>query len=131
MSRNTYYMYYQSHDMFSRQVMELTFRLLRNNNPELSFALKKALDHIRLAPQEATLGNYAGEMLLNADVVDLLGAETVGRIVAALTAIGNQARARKDLPPQHIKVLRELIEDWALLAEWILLHSTAEKSAYH
>lgn len=131
MSRNTHYMYHHTPDMFGRQVMELTFRLLRNNNPELSFALKKTLDHIHFAPPEATIGSYTGEMHLNTDVVSLLGAETVGKIIAALTAIGNHAIAKKDLPPQHSKVLRGLIEDWAQLAEWILLHATADQRAFH
>lgn len=131
MSRNTHYMYHQPPDMFSRQVLELTFRLLRNNNPELAFALKKTIDNIHFAPPEATLGSHTGEMHLNTDVVRLLGAETVGKIVSALTDIGTHAVAKKDLPPQHIKILRGLIEDWAVFAEWILQHATSEKSAFH
>lgn len=131
MSRNTYYMYHQPPEMFSRQALELSFRLLRNNNPSLAHAIKKTLDAVHFAPAEATLGSYTGEMHLNTDVVNLLGAETVGKIVAALTDIGKQAVAKKDLPTQHMKILRGLIEDWAILAEWILQHATSEKSAFH
>lgn len=130
MSRTTEFMYHQPPDMFSRQVLELTFRLLRNNNPELAFAIKKTIDQIHFAPPEAVAGSYAGEMHLNTDVVNLLGGETIAKIIAALTDIGKYAVANKDLPPQHMKILGGLIEDWAQLTEWLLQHATSERSAF-
>lgn len=130
MSHNREIHLHQSPEMFSRQALEITFRLLRNNNADLAFALKKTLDHIQFAPSEAVVGSYSGEMHLNTELLKLLQANTIVKIVAAVNDIAQQAVDQKDLPLQQLKILHDLIEDWAELGEWILKHATSEKSAY-
>jgi len=122
---------YEPDDFFSHQALELTFRLLRNNNPGLANAIKNTLSHIHIAPYENLQGSHTGEMHFNAEIYQSLSAHTIGKIVSALTEIGQQALAKKDMPPEHINQLRKLIEDWVQLTEWILNHTTPEKAAYH
>lgn len=118
-------------DFFSHQALELTFRLLRNNNPGLANAIKNTLSHIHTVPYETVQGLHTGEMHFNAEVYEALSAHTIGKIVSALTAIGEQALQKRDMPPEHLNQLRKLIEDWVQLTEWVLRHTAPEKTAYH
>jgi len=121
-------------DFFSHQALELTFRLLRNNHPLLANAIKNTIDHVKTVPYDQLHSAYTGEMLLNIEVVDSLHAHTIGKIVSALTDIVQTALQRKDLPQEHMTILRNLIEDWVQLTEWILNHNNTDlndKSAYH
>jgi hypothetical protein len=118
-------------DFFSHQALELAFRLLRNNNSGLANAIKNTLSHIHAAPYEAVQGSFTGEMYFNAEIYEALSAHSIGKIVAALTEIGEQALQKKDMPPEHLNQLRKLIEDWAQLTEWVLQHTTPDKIAYH
>lgn len=118
-------------DFFSHQALELTFRLLRNNNPGLANAIKNTLSHINIAPYESLHGSHTGEMHFTAEIYQSLSAHTIGRIVSALTEIGERALAKQDMPPEHLNQLRKLIEDWVHLTEWILNHTTPDKAAYH
>lgn len=133
MSRNNISDYMPS-DFFSRQTLELTFRLLRNNQPLLAHAIKRAIDSTTTVAYEDLHSAYTGEMLLNKAVLDSLRAHTIGKIVSALTEIGQAALKQQDLPPNHMGLLRSLIEDWVALTEWVLQHTTAEandRTAYH
>lgn len=129
MPRNPEFNHFQQPDLFHRQSLELTFRLLRNNDLALALAIKTAMDEVSFAPAEA-LYAITGEMHLNSDLVKALEATNVVKIVAALNNIARDALQRKDLPAEHIKILRTLIEDWAKLAEWILEHATSDRIAY-
>jgi hypothetical protein len=121
-------------DFFCRHNLELSFRLLRNKHPLLAHALKNAIDDSKAVNYDELHANYTSEMLLNNDLVILLQPHTIGKIVSALTDMGRQALQRNDLPPQHMAILRTLIEDWVELTEWILLHTsedTTDKTSYH
>jgi hypothetical protein len=120
---------HQPNDFFSHQTLELTFRLLRNNNSGLANAIKNTLTHIHIAPYENLHGAHTGEMYFNAEIYQSLSAYTIGKIVSALTEIGELALKKQDLPPEHLNQLRKMIEDWVQLTEWVLNHTTAEKSA--
>jgi len=122
---------YTPNDFFSRQTLELTFRLLRNNNLGLANAIKNTLSHIHVAPYESVQGMHTGEMYFNAAIYEALSAYSIGKIVSALTEIGEQALQKHNLPPEHLNQLRRLIEDWAQLTEWVLQHTTPDKTAYH
>ncbi len=122
---------YTPDDFFSRQTLELTFRLLRNNNPGLANAIKNTLSHIHVAPYESIQGSHTGEMYFNAEIYESLSAYSIGKIVSSLTGIGEQALQKHDMPSEHINQLRKLIEDWAQLTEWVLHHTTPDKTAYH
>ena len=125
---------YMPSDFFSRQTLELTFRLLRNNHPLLAHAVKKTIDSTTTATYEDLQSAYTGEMLFNKEVLESLKAHTIGKIVAVLTEIGEEALKQQDLPPNHMTLLRSLIEDWVSLTEWVLKHTTADandRTAYH
>ncbi|WP_323815522.1 hypothetical protein [Cellvibrio sp. NN19] len=121
-------------DLFSRQALELTFRLLRNNHPLLAHAVKQTIDHTTAVSYEDQQLAYTGEMLLNSEVLNSLKAHTIGKIVSVLTDIGEQALRQNDLPPSHMTLMRTLIEDWVQLTEWVLAHTAADlhdRTAYH
>lgn len=125
---------YMPKDFFSRQALELTFRLLRNNHPLLANAVKQVIDVVPAVPYEDLQGAYTGEMLLNCAILESLKAHTIGRIVAVLTEIGEAALRDKSLPPSHMTLMRTLIEDWVQLTEWVLERTTADqqdRTAYH
>ena len=117
-------------DFFSRQALELTFRVLRNNHPLLANAIKQTLDTTPNVPYEELQSAYTGEMLLNVQVLNSLKAHTIGKIVSVLTEIGETALRDKNLPPGHMTLLRTLIEDWVQLTEWVLQRTTADQTDY-
>lgn len=120
---------YEPEDFFSHQTLELSFRLLRNNSPGLAFAIKKTLDQISWVPYDILKGMHTGEMHFNAELVAILNVHTLGKIVSALTDIGEQALTRSDLPQDHVNLLRTVIDDWAQLTEWVLKRNIDDKSA--
>ena len=125
---------YMPSDLFSRQALELTFRLLRNNHPLLAHAVKQTIDNTTTVSYEDQQLAYTGEMLLNSEVLNSLKAHTIGKIVSVLTDIGEQALRQNDLPPSHMTLMRTLIEDWVQLTEWVLAHTAADlhdRTAYH
>ena len=118
---------YLATDFFNHQALELSFRLLSNDCPPLAVELKKTIDKIQCVPYEKLHSAYTGEMILNTDLLRLLNAETIGKIVSALTQLGQDALHHQHLPPEHARVLRSLIEDWVQLMEWILNNSIADQ----
>lgn len=125
---------YMPADFFSRQALELTFRLLRNNHPLLAHAVKKTIDNTPTVSYEDLQSAYTGEMLLNSEVLASLKAHTIGKIVSVLTDIGEEALKQNDLPPSHMTLMRTLIEDWVQLTEWVLVHTAADdndRTSYH
>lgn len=124
---------YMPSDFFSRQSLELTFRLLRNNHPLLAHAVKQTIDSTVAVSYEDLHSVYTGEMLRNNEVLETLKAHTIGKIVSVLTDIGEEALRKHDLPPSHMSLLRSLIEDWVQLTEWVLRHTATDmqdKTAY-
>jgi hypothetical protein len=133
MSRNLVIDYMPT-DFFSRQALELTFRLLRNNNPLVAHVIKHAIDTIPNVSYEDLQSAYTGEMLLNTQLLDSLKAHTIGKIVSILTEIGEKALRDNNLPPSHMSLLRTLIEDWVQLTEWVLQRTAADQhdgTSYH
>ncbi|MDR7090153.1 MULTISPECIES: hypothetical protein [Cellvibrio] len=125
---------YMPTDFFSRQALELTFRLLRNNHPLLAHAVKQTIDNTATVSYEDLQSAYTGEMLLNSEVLASLKAHTIGKIVSVLTDIGEEALKQNDLPPSHMTLMRTLIEDWVQLTEWVLAHTSADqndRTSYH
>ena len=125
---------YMPTDFFSRQALELTFRLLRNNHPLLAHAVKQTIDNTSAVSYADLQSAYTGEMLLNVEVLASLKAHTIGKIVSVLTDIGEEALKQHDLPPSHMTLMRTLIEDWVQLTEWVLAHTAADqadRTSYH
>lgn len=133
MSRNLHHNYMPA-DFFSHQALELSFRLLRNNHPLLANALKNTIDQVKTLAYDELHSAYTGEMLLNIEVIESLKAHNIGKIVSALTDIVETALKRNDLPSEHLNILRNLIEDWVQLTEWILEHNAVninDRNAFH
>lgn len=126
MSRQTYNAN-SPDDFFSHHALELTFRLLRNNNPGLANAIKKTLDQIHWVPYENLHTTHTGEMHFNAQIIELLNAHIIGKIVSALTEFGQKALENQELPPEHLNMLRTLLDDWVQLTDWILRHNIVDK----
>lgn len=118
-------------DFFSHQALELTFRLLRNNNPGLADAIKKSLGQVHRVPYEIIGASHTGEMYYNAQILELLNAHTIGKIVSALIEIGEKALKDAHLPQDHLNLLRNVIDDWVLLTEWILQRDHHDKQMLH
>jgi hypothetical protein len=129
MSQNFEFRDFQAPEFFSRRTLELTFRLLRYRNPALSKAIERALDEVAFAPREA-LYAVTEEVHLNKDLIKSLCATDIIKVVAALNDTARNALEQKDLPATHMKLLGSLIEDWAALAEWILQHTTSDRTAF-
>jgi hypothetical protein len=115
-------------DFFSRETLELSFRVLRNNKPGLANAIKKALDQLEVVPYEILHNCHTGEMHFNAQLFETLNAHTIGLIVSSLTEIGINALHDHTLPPKHSHLLGNLIDDWVKLTEWILRNALDDKS---
>lgn len=118
-------------DFFSHYALDLTCRLLKNNHPGLSDALKKTLHQLKPVPYEIIVGSHTGEMYYCSDICAALNVQTVGKIVSTLTDMGEKALSMHYFPPAHLNMLRGLIDDWVLLTEWLLRHSATDKSAFH
>lgn len=125
---------YMPSDFFSRQALELTFRLLQNNHPLLAHAVQHTINNASTIPYEDLQSAHTGEMLLNSQILGSLKAHTIGKIISVLTDIGEEALKQKDVPPNHMTLMRTLIEDWVRLTEWVLAHTAADqhdRTAYH
>lgn len=129
MPRNSDFNVFQPPEFFSRRTLELTFRLLRYHHPDLSLAIRRALDDVAFAPREALFA-VTEEVHLNTDLIKSLSAPHIIKIVAALNDTARTALEQNNLPTTHMKLLGSLIEDWAKLAEWILQHTTSERAAF-
>jgi len=121
---------YEPESTLNYQTLEITFRLLRNNNPLLAFLIKNALTDLKLKNRESNPRTFSDD-IQNQDLLELLGTINVIQIVGNLNDIASDALAQKNMPPSHLKILRQLIEEWASVAEWILSHAALDKVAYH
>lgn len=122
---------YSPKDFFSHQALDLSYRLMRNNNSGLANAIKKALDQSNRVPYDLLHKAHTGEMYFNAHLLEVLNVHTIGKIVSALTEIGESALNNPKLPPESMTLLRNLIDDWVQLTEWILNNSANDKTVYN
>lgn len=124
-----------SDDFFSHKTLTLSVELISDNNPGLADALKKAIDQISAAacPGKSELQSQPprGEMYFNAHLLETLQAHTIGKIVSALTELGEEALQNKHLSADYLTALRNLINDWVQLTEWVLKNSANYKSPLH
>lgn len=96
--------------LLTQETLYASVDLLRSNHPALSLSVRNIL----MTPN-ATIPS------------DLLDASTVGKIVAALTELGQSALKDRDIEKKAI--LRRLIEDWASVAEWLIKQSQCDTFA--
>lgn len=115
-------------DVFSRGALELTFKLLRKNNPRLSLEIQNQLQGVR-----ANTNDQSTTTAPDTDRFQItLDASTVGKVVDALTTMGQQLLDDTGKDDGTLVVIRSLMSDWMALAEWILLHTEDSPSqAWH
>ena len=107
-------------DVFSRGALELTFKLLRKQNPRLALDVQNQLQGL------ATLREVT-EQVPARKVSDhfhiTLDAQTIGKVVEALTALGQNLLDNSPKDNGTLVVVRSLIKDWIELAEWVLVNA--------
>lgn len=103
-------------DVLSRDVLESTFSLLRDQHPQLALEIQNILAGDKIShyqrPQASTVTDHFHIQL---------SPQIIGRIVDALTRIGNSALYTSE--SGSLAMLRILIKDWMDLTEWIISHA--------
>lgn len=118
-----------AHGALTPSALVVTSHLLRHNNPNLAQAIEQAL---RAIPTEPTAVSTEPEDIdLNCELLSKLHAQTIGEILAALTALGQQALHDHQRHPERIALLHELLDEWVALAEWILQRNESPPIRWH
>ncbi len=117
------------HSALTPTALVITSHLLRHDNPNLARAIQQALRAIPSAPPTESTG--AAEVELNRQLLSRLHAQTIGEILAALTALGQQALHDHQRHPERIALLHELLDEWVALAEWILQRNESPPAQWH
>ena len=112
--------HHDSNAALSHVALALTSDVLRHDNPSLAGAIEKALDSLTQVPSARTSTSRLEHVPLNTAVVTRLEAQTIGKILAALTDLGNRALADRERYPEQLELVHELLEDWVELADWLL-----------
>ncbi|TQV67778.1 hypothetical protein FKG94_24940 [Exilibacterium tricleocarpae] len=108
-------------EIFSRGALELTFRLMRKRHPGLALAVQNVL-----AGKPLPGSNDAATDHFHVS----LEARTVGKIVAALTEMGQHSLEHNGSSAQGRRVvIKTLIHEWIALAEWIIIQAGRECSS--
>ncbi len=115
----------QSEDAVRPNALGLTFDLLCQGSPCLAEALQTALHNLSELPPGRHWGSRADQLPLSAALISSLEAQTVGKILEALTELGSQALQENQRNPDHIQLLHDLLQDWAELADWLLQHASS------
>ena len=130
MSRHSIFEASEPVNVLNYQTMEFTFRLLRNHNPLLAFLIRNALTELKIRDQEQNAHSF-NDVVYIPDLVELLGTLNIIQVVGNLNEIARDVLLKKDMPPTHFHILRDLIEVWAGVAEWILENAAFDQVAYH
>lgn len=130
MSRHSIFEASEPVNVLNHQTMEFTFRLLRNHNPLLAFLIKNALTELKIRDQEQN-AHSINDVVYIPDLIELLGTLNIIQVVGNLNEIARDVLIKKDMPPSHFRILRDLIEVWAGVAEWILENAAFDQVAYH
>lgn len=115
-------------DVFSRDSLELTFQLLRQQSSGLALDIQNQLQGTKLP----YVVFQESEQQINSDHFRItLNAQKIGRIVDALTQLGQQSLEKPSQNKGHLAILRALIEDWMALAEWLISHAEPPSTTVH
>lgn len=115
-------------DVFSRDSLELTFQLLRQQSSGLALDIQNQLQGTKLpymAYQESQQQENCDHFRIT------LNAQKIGKIVDALTQLGQHCLNNPNENKGHLAILRSLIEDWMALAEWLISHAEPPSNTVH
>lgn len=115
----------QTESAISPSALEMTFDLLHPLNPSLAEAIETALRNLGELPPGRRCGSRADQLPLNAALISSLEAQTVGKILEALTELGSRALRSEKRNPELIQLLHDLLQDWADLADWLLQNASS------
>lgn len=115
----------------SPSALAITFDLLRPTSPSLAEAVQAALLNLSELPPGRRCGSRAQQLPMNAALISSLEAQTVGKILEALTELGSRALQDKERNPEHIQLLHDLLQDWAELADWLLQNASSGAQDLH
>jgi len=113
----------QRPDVFSRGALDLTFRLLRPKSPSLALNVRNLLNSDDYRLEEAP-----GIPITDHFYVQLEALQ-VGRIVSALTCLGQSALDEEHPEPGRLVVIKTLIREWMTLGEWLIIQPTQASAA--
>lgn len=116
----------QRPDIFSRGALDLTFRLLRQNNPSLALEVRNILAGETVPLEDAAFHTPQGDHFFIT-----MPAQRIGRVVKALTQLGQDALQDRQSDTGKLVVLRTLIKEWMTLAEWIIVSAEENTSPLH
>ncbi|BFM16988.1 hypothetical protein R50073_31710 [Maricurvus nonylphenolicus] len=116
----------QRPDIFSRGALDLTFRLLRKNNPSLALEVRNILAGETVPLEDAAHYSPQGDHFFIT-----MPAQRIGCVVKALTQLGQDALDDGRSDTGKLVVLRTLIKEWMTLAEWIILTAEEESPPLH
>lgn len=116
----------QAEDAISPSALKITFELLCQSSPSLAEALQTALHNLSELPSGQRSGSRANRLPSNAALISSLEAQTIGKILEALTELGSQALQENQRNPHYIQLLHDLLQDWTELAEWLLQHASSD-----
>lgn len=127
----SYAKYPYSNTALSAAALAMTSELLRQHNPSLAQVVQNALANIKEAPPGRRTGIRVTQPPLNASLIASLEAETVGKVLAALTELGNQALQENHGDPEQLEMVHRLLVDWAALADWLLHCTDNRPTTFH
>lgn len=127
----SYPKYPYSNTALSAAALALTSDLLRQHNPSLAAVVQSALANIKEAPPGRRTGIRVTQPPLNSSLIASLEAETVGKVLAALTDLGNQALQSQEDNPEQLELVHRLLVDWAALADWLLNCTDNRPTTFH
>ena len=112
-------------DVFSRGALELTFKLLRKQNPRLALDVQNQLQglaSLKEVTEQAPPRKPSDHFHITLDP------QTIGKVVEALTTLGQKLLNDSPKDSGTLVVVRSLIKDWIELAEWVLAHAQEPSS---
>ena len=105
-----------SPNLFSRDTLELTFSVLRKHSPSAALEVRNQLAGECFIDNNSALGELHTEYF-----PITLDARVIGKIINAMTELGQSALETAKHDKGQLIVLRRLIKEWMALAEWIIL----------
>ncbi|NIB44404.1 hypothetical protein HBA55_32720 [Pseudomaricurvus alkylphenolicus] len=111
-------------DVLSRGALELTFKLLRHYNAQLALDVRNQLQGEKVLPNLCS-STKADHFFVT------LSAQSIGKVVAALTQLGEEALVNRESDSGRLLVIRSLMKEWMELAEWLIMRVDSPSPALH
>lgn len=120
-----------SRNLISHQALELTLVLLRWNNPSLAATIQKTLIELNTAAAQNIPPVLRDNRHLYAELLSRLDAQTISNIMAELNLVAQRVLTNDVLGSETKTIMGQLLQEWADLVEWVLLHSTVDQHQYN